>query len=59
LAPSGGISGFTIRALYLGAVAAGFFGVDEKQWFIFYHDPYMAACRFDQKGNVIEEFSTG
>ena len=33
--------------------------VDEKQWFIFYHDPYMAACRFDQKGNVIEEFSTG
>ena len=33
--------------------------VDEKQWFIFYHDPYMAACRFDTDGKVIEEFSAG
>ena len=33
--------------------------VAEGQWFLFYHDPYMAACRYDQDGKVIEEFSAG
>ena len=30
--------------------------VDENQWFLFYHDPYMLACKFDRDGKVIEEF---
>jgi glyoxylase-like metal-dependent hydrolase (beta-lactamase superfamily II) len=33
--------------------------VAENQWFVFYHDPYMAACRYDHDGKVIEEFSAG
>ena len=31
-------------------------GVAEQAWFTFYHDPYMQACRFDDKGNVIEKW---
>ncbi|MFO7606625.1 MAG: MBL fold metallo-hydrolase [Desulfurivibrionaceae bacterium] len=30
--------------------------VEEGQWFLFYHDPYMAACKFDRDGNVVESF---
>ena len=30
--------------------------VDGNQWFLFYHDPYMLACKFDRDGKVIEEF---
>lgn len=30
--------------------------VAEGQWFLFYHDPYMAACKFDRDGNVVEKF---
>lgn len=30
--------------------------VAENQWFIFYHDPYMLACRFDGDGNIVEKF---
>lgn len=25
-------------------------------WFTFYHDPFMKACRFDQKGKVVDSF---
>lgn len=28
-------------------------GISENAWFTFYHDPFMRACRFDEKGNVI------
>ncbi len=27
-----------------------------KSWFLFYHDPYMAACRIDTAGEILEEF---
>lgn len=30
--------------------------VAENCWFIFYHDPYMLACKFDKDGSVIEKF---
>lgn len=33
-------------------------GVAEKAWFTFYHDPYMQACRFDDKGNVMEKWTS-
>ncbi|MEN8136770.1 MAG: MBL fold metallo-hydrolase [Thermodesulfobacteriota bacterium] len=33
--------------------------VAEKQWFLFYHDPYMLACKFDRDGKVVEEFLPG
>lgn len=29
-------------------------GVKDGAWFVFYHDPFMAGCRFDDKGNVLE-----
>ncbi|MDF1578346.1 MAG: MBL fold metallo-hydrolase [Desulfobulbales bacterium] len=28
----------------------------EAQWFLFYHDPYMSACKIDRDGNVLERF---
>lgn len=31
-------------------------GIASKAWFTFYHDPFMQACRFDEKGNVIEKW---
>ena len=31
--------------------------VAENQWFLFYHDPYVLAAKFDQDGQVVEEFS--
>ncbi len=30
-------------------------GTEQNAWFTFYHDPFMQACRFDEKGNVIEK----
>ncbi len=30
--------------------------VEEGQWFLFYHDPYMLACKFDRDGNVVKSF---
>jgi glyoxylase-like metal-dependent hydrolase (beta-lactamase superfamily II) len=30
--------------------------VEENQWFLFYHDPYMLAGKFDRDGNVVEKF---
>ena len=32
-------------------------GAIEKAWFTFYHDPFIQACRFDEKGNVTEKWS--
>lgn len=31
-------------------------GIAGNVWFTFYHDAFMKACRFDQKGNVTERF---
>lgn len=31
--------------------------VAENQWFLFYHDPYLAACRFDQAGRITERLA--
>lgn len=30
--------------------------IKEKAWFTFYHDPFMAACKFDKDGNILEKF---
>jgi glyoxylase-like metal-dependent hydrolase (beta-lactamase superfamily II) len=32
--------------------------VAEKCWFLSYHDPYLAACRFDREGRIIERFES-
>jgi glyoxylase-like metal-dependent hydrolase (beta-lactamase superfamily II) len=32
-------------------------GVRERAWFSFYHDPFMNACRFDERGAVVEKWS--
>ncbi|NTV12649.1 MAG: MBL fold metallo-hydrolase [Desulfobulbaceae bacterium] len=29
----------------------------EKRWFLFYHDPYLAACRCDRDGAISERFA--
>ena len=31
--------------------------IDESAWFLFYHDPFINACKFDHKGNVVEKIS--
>ncbi|MBF0559356.1 MAG: MBL fold metallo-hydrolase [Nitrospirae bacterium] len=28
-------------------------GLAANAWFTFYHDPYYAACKFDEKGNIV------
>lgn len=28
--------------------------IEQNQWFLFYHDPYLPACKFDQDGHIIE-----
>ena len=33
-------------------------GLRENAWFTFYHDMFMQACRFDEKGYVIEKWIT-
>ncbi|MEJ2182377.1 MAG: MBL fold metallo-hydrolase [Nitrospirota bacterium] len=30
-------------------------GVEEGAWFTFYHDPFLAACTFDEKGNAVRK----
>jgi glyoxylase-like metal-dependent hydrolase (beta-lactamase superfamily II) len=34
-------------------------GVAEHAWFTFYHDPYLQACRFDDKGHVVRKWPDG
>ena len=34
-------------------------GIAENAWFTFYHDPYVQACRFDDKGNMTEKWPEG
>jgi len=34
-------------------------GIAEKAWFTFYHDAFLNACRFDDKGNVTEKWTEG
>ena len=29
-------------------------GIANNAWFTFYHDPYYAACKFDEKGNILD-----
>jgi glyoxylase-like metal-dependent hydrolase (beta-lactamase superfamily II) len=31
--------------------------VAENRWFLFYHDPYLAACRLDRAGNITDRFA--
>ncbi|MBC8413664.1 MAG: MBL fold metallo-hydrolase [Nitrospira sp.] len=31
----------------------------EDAWLLFYHDPFYAACKFDQKGSVLQSIGTG
>jgi predicted metal-dependent phosphotriesterase family hydrolase len=31
-------------------------GVAEGVWFTFYHDHFMNACKYDDKGNVTEKW---
>lgn len=31
--------------------------IEENAWFLFYHDPFILACKFDDKGNVIDSVS--
>lgn len=31
--------------------------VGEKAWFIFYHDPFVPACKFDEHGNIVEKWT--
>jgi len=30
--------------------------VGKGAWFIFYHDPFVPACKFDEKGNIVERW---
>ena len=32
------------------------YGVSSSAWFTFYHDVFMTACKFDDKGNVVEKW---
>ena len=32
--------------------------VAENRWFLFYHDPYLAACRFDPSGSITDRFAS-
>jgi glyoxylase-like metal-dependent hydrolase (beta-lactamase superfamily II) len=29
--------------------------IGSKAWFAFYHDPFVLACKFDEKGNILEK----
>jgi glyoxylase-like metal-dependent hydrolase (beta-lactamase superfamily II) len=31
-------------------------GMEEDAWFTFYHDPFVLACKFDDKGNTVEKW---
>lgn len=30
--------------------------LSEDAWLLFYHDPFLSACKFDEKGNLIEKW---
>ena len=30
--------------------------IGKGAWFIFYHDPFVTACKFDEKGNMVERW---
>ncbi len=30
-------------------------GIERGAWFLFYHDPFLRACRFNEKGDVVEK----
>ncbi len=30
-------------------------GIEKKAWFLFYHDPFLRACRFNHQGDVVEK----
>jgi glyoxylase-like metal-dependent hydrolase (beta-lactamase superfamily II) len=32
-------------------------GIKQDAWFTFYHDPFMQACRFDEKGTIKEKIA--
>jgi glyoxylase-like metal-dependent hydrolase (beta-lactamase superfamily II) len=32
-------------------------GVDEDAWFIFYHDAFLLACKYDMDGNITERYA--
>ena len=34
-------------------------GIREGAWFTFYHDPFVLACKFDPKGNIVERWPQG
>lgn len=34
-------------------------GISENAWFTFYHDAFMLACKFDDKGNVTKKWPEG
>jgi glyoxylase-like metal-dependent hydrolase (beta-lactamase superfamily II) len=29
--------------------------IEEDAWFLFYHDPFVPACKFDAEGNIVEK----
>jgi glyoxylase-like metal-dependent hydrolase (beta-lactamase superfamily II) len=31
--------------------------IEENAWILFYHDPFIPACKFDRDGNIIEKIS--
>ena len=31
--------------------------VGKGAWFIFYHDPFVLACKFDEKGHIVDRYS--
>jgi hypothetical protein len=33
------------------------YGVSKGAWFTFYHDAFMTACKYDDKGNVTEKWT--
>lgn len=32
-------------------------GIDEGAWFTFYHDPFVLACKFNEKGDITEKWA--
>ncbi len=30
-------------------------GIEKNAWFTFYHDPFMKACRFNEKGEIVQK----
>lgn len=32
------------------------YGIDNSAWFAFYHDPFVKACKFDDKGKIVNKW---